>query len=103
MTLDQSQDHAQFRTPEPKILPTQASLPSIGNMLFSLTEALKSNLTQIASKGVLLAEDNLVSKRISLCLGCEFLIQNSERCIKCGCYMNMKTRLQVSKCPVGKW
>ena len=68
-----------------------------------LTAALKDNLQQMVSRGVLLAEQIDISKRIDICMGCEFFVKNGERCNKCGCYMNIKARLQASKCPVGKW
>lgn len=40
-------------------------------------------------------------KRMSICRGCEFL--RGLRCAKCGCNMNIKTRLVSGNCPMGKW
>lgn len=78
-------------------------LPSIKEMAFGLTEALKENITNAVTNGVILASQEEMEKRFSICLGCEFLIAEHSRCLKCGCFMNMKTRLKVSKCPVNKW
>ena len=87
----------------PNPIPPSILTPSLAHMAFSLTDALKDNLQQMVSRGALLAEQMEVSKRIDICMGCEFFVKNGERCNKCGCYMNIKARLQASKCPVGKW
>ena len=42
-----------------------------------------------------------VQRRLAICHACEFY-QNG-RCLKCGCYMNLKTRLETEHCPIGKW
>ena len=83
--------------------PDKKDLPSIKEMAFGLTEALKENITNAVTNGVILASQEEMEKRFSMCLACEFLIAEHSRCLKCGCFMNMKTRLKVSKCPIGKW
>lgn len=70
-----------------------------------------------------LANDILREKRKSICLSCEFLIDNSDEDIKpksgclaclmfaafkkqcsvCGCYILPKAMLSNSECPKGKW
>ena len=57
-----------------------------------------------ASKDVLL--NNKVSsvernRRISICHTCEHF--SAPRCTLCGCFMNFKTTLESSECPIGKW
>jgi hypothetical protein len=48
--------------------------------------------------------DKKVAKdRFSTCLSCEHLIRATKQCIKCGCFMKLKTRLEAASCPVGKW
>lgn len=42
-------------------------------------------------------------KRYSICLSCEELISLTKQCKKCGCFMNIKTRLEGAKCPLEKW
>lgn len=37
------------------------------------------------------------------CLNCEFLIQATKTCIKCGCFMTEKAKLPHANCPIGKW
>jgi hypothetical protein len=50
-------------------------------------------------------------KRKKICQKCEnfkmeyLFISNKKipRCIKCGCYLNMKWPLPFVKCPINKW
>lgn len=77
--------------------------PSLKQMAFSLTDVIKENITNAVSNGVLLASEEEREKRFDICVACEFLMHKQSRCLKCGCYMNLKTRLKVSKCPIGKW
>lgn len=44
-----------------------------------------------------------VDERISICEKCEFFIKITKQCSKCGCFMNLKTRLTDASCPEGKW
>lgn len=37
------------------------------------------------------------------CLNCQFLIQATKTCKKCGCFMTKKTELPHASCPIGKW
>jgi hypothetical protein len=41
--------------------------------------------------------------RLSICFSCPDLIKLTNQCKKCGCFMDFKTSLEASKCPVGKW
>jgi len=53
------------------------------------------------------------ANRLSICVGCEFYTPNipelpekeraQNRCVKCGCFMNFKSKLRSAHCPVGKW
>mgnify|MGYP003113290475 CR=1 FL=1 len=40
-------------------------------------------------------------RRLKICHSCEHF--NPPRCTLCGCFMNFKTTLSSSNCPVGKW
>ena len=42
-------------------------------------------------------------KRMQTCLGCEHLIKLTRQCKKCGCLMNLKTKLKDATCPIEKW
>jgi hypothetical protein len=49
------------------------------------------------------ASEELQSERMETCLGCENLLKLTKQCNKCGCFMELKTRLLDAKCPIGKW
>jgi hypothetical protein len=49
------------------------------------------------------AEDPLAESRMEICNLCPEFFKPSSQCKKCGCFMNVKTKLQAAKCPIGKW
>ena len=56
----------------------------------------------------LINSDNIISeeesnKRLEICKNCPELIKLTDQCKKCGCFMNLKTKLEKAKCPIGKW
>lgn len=48
-------------------------------------------------------DKDLSDYRMSICLSCPELIRISNQCKKCGCFMSFKTKIEASKCPIGKW
>jgi hypothetical protein len=44
----------------------------------------------------------IVNKRMSLCIGCEFFLP-TKQCSKCLCFMPAKVHLSNADCPIGKW
>ena len=47
--------------------------------------------------------DTIKANRFSICLSCPELINLTKTCKKCGCFMELKTKLQAATCPIGKW
>jgi hypothetical protein len=41
-------------------------------------------------------------RRLAICHACEFLV-DGKRCLKCGCHVNWKARLEAWHCPIEKW
>jgi hypothetical protein len=41
--------------------------------------------------------------RYTICVTCPFFQKQRKQCLKCGCFMIMKTKLDLAKCPIGKW
>lgn len=41
--------------------------------------------------------------RLNICLSCPELINLTKQCKKCGCFMEVKTKLDSAKCPLAKW
>jgi hypothetical protein len=42
-------------------------------------------------------------RRLSICRECPFFIKRTQQCKKCGCFMNLKVKLERSSCPIKKW
>jgi Family of unknown function (DUF6171) len=70
--------------------------------VFNLTQTVIDSLNLYKSKGVFLAESTKQQARISQCVSCPELTDGG-MCMKCGCVMNLKVRLEAAKCPMGKW
>lgn len=49
------------------------------------------------------ASDELASERFAICKACPDLVPIIDQCKNCGCLMAVKTKLKISKCPLGKW
>jgi hypothetical protein len=47
--------------------------------------------------------EEMKSKRMEICRGCEFFISLTQQCKKCGCIMPAKTSLAEAVCPIHKW
>ena len=46
-------------------------------------------------------DEEVLKMRWDICLGCEFL--KDDKCESCGCFMKVKHKLAMAKCPEGKW
>jgi len=76
-------------------------LPSNPEMIRSVGGALGKGLKNFAGGGRFLATKEKIKERESICKGCDFYEDN--KCMKCGCVMSNKIKLQVSHCPLDKW
>jgi hypothetical protein len=47
--------------------------------------------------------DDVSDSRMSICKQCPELIKTTSQCKKCGCIMNLKTKLPNASCPLNKW
>jgi predicted ArsR family transcriptional regulator len=48
-------------------------------------------------------EEDVANSRYELCKACPFFIKATSQCSKCGCLMQLKTKLSNAECPVGIW
>jgi hypothetical protein len=42
-------------------------------------------------------------KRYDICKQCPHFLAITKQCVKCGCFMQIKTKLAHAECPVNKW
>jgi len=47
--------------------------------------------------------DEEQTRRFAICKSCPELLSVTNQCKKCGCFMNLKTKLEKATCPIGKW
>jgi hypothetical protein len=46
---------------------------------------------------------DVLQERLDVCSGCPQFIKATKQCKKCGCFMNLKAKLENATCPLGKW
>jgi hypothetical protein len=95
-----------------KFRKTAKQLPSTMEMAKNLTTATKQEIKARLTKAPPVSEEEQ-KRRMEICRGCEHFTPNipelpehqrkQERCVKCGCFMNFKTKLRSQHCPVQKW
>lgn len=78
-------------------------MPSMGAMAKNLTQTVIRNVQSVAAGNSLRLSDQEATNRLNVCKTCEFFNSVQQRCMKCGCFMAVKTYLKAEKCPVGKW
>jgi len=78
-------------------------LPSVLQMAKSLMGTAKDVVGGALSGKGLRVDETTYEHRISLCRGCEFFINETERCSVCGCYMKAKSMFKKAYCPENKW
>jgi hypothetical protein len=49
------------------------------------------------------ADEAKALQRYEICKSCPELIKLTKQCKKCGCQMQLKTKLELAACPIGKW
>ena len=57
----------------------------------------------ILNPGVAKVDEAEAERRYAICLECPELLRITRQCKLCGCFMRVKTKLQDSYCPDGKW
>lgn len=78
------------------------NFPPIGTMLKTFAGALKNEAGAILSGSPRISEEQAI-ERMNICKQCEFFVQNSQRCRKCGCFLQAKVLFRSQSCPIGKW
>lgn len=69
---------------------------------------LKNRLSEVKVAGMatikmIKVPEEVAESRMKICLSCEHLIKPINSCSKCGCFMNLKTKLTNVECPIKKW
>lgn len=80
-------------------------MPIISNMsgpIDQIINVTKTVVEHLSSQLPVLNEEQ-IKERKSICQECEFYEKFTNRCKQCGCWMVVKMRLPLAKCPIKKW
>ena len=83
--------------------PLKPEMPSLGEMSKNLFTSATGAIEHYRHTKVFAAQLKEKERRLSICKACEFIVLDGARCTKCGCFMEVKTGIASSKCPINKW
>jgi hypothetical protein len=69
----------------------------------TLAKNLLSSAADVIRKGIKPRTAEEQKACLEICYKCPSYIKNQNRCGKCGCYLNFKSKLRAWHCPTGKW
>jgi hypothetical protein len=72
-------------------------------MAKNLGGSIKKNISTLLKGDKVAASDKKVKMREKTCLHCDWFEKEKLRCIKCGCIVPIKIRLEEESCPLNKW
>ncbi len=49
------------------------------------------------------ANEQLKKERMDMCRACDQFKPTTQQCRKCGCFMQLKTKMKDAHCPINKW
>lgn len=74
-----------------------AEPPAVSTMFADLAKSLAA----IAKSGVKMVDEAEHARRYLLCKDCQWF--KAYRCMKCGCYMKLKSKFAAMSCPINLW
>jgi hypothetical protein len=77
--------------------------PTKIQMAKNLGGSIKKNISTLLKGNKVAASDKKVKMREKTCLHCDWFEKKKLRCIKCGCVIPIKIRLEEETCPLNKW
>ena len=72
----------------------------------SFLNKLQTRLQEVREKAlsaVELVEEPIRNNRLDICNTCEHLYTPTRNCKLCGCFVDAKTYVANTKCPINKW
>ncbi len=77
--------------------------PSFPEQLKNTTEFIFDVFGNAIAKHEIFVSTEEKESRYQICESCEFFELSSQRCRKCGCYLQKKVQFTSAKCPISKW
>ena len=89
--------------PPPKVETVAVHFPSFFQQASGFISSAKDVVGgAMTGDGVKVSEE-VYKQRMDTCMSCDYLEKQSIRCMKCGCYMKVKSAFKKTSCPMGKW
>ena len=77
------------------------SLPKRGENLAKFTwDVIKHAM---ANQQDFFVSEEVLTKRLKICQGCEWYDIGPHMCKHCGCPLEMKAKISIESCPIGAW
>jgi hypothetical protein len=76
-------------------------LPDMLQMAKNLATTAKDVVSDAIEGKDIAASQQQIKERISICNDCDWFFE--KRCLKCGCFISVKSKLASAKCPLDKW
>ena len=89
-------------TPQPTILPIGGECCGGSPSLLQKARNLAHTMGDFAGSGFKLADKEVYDQRMEICRGCD-RFENNRFCKECGCFMDLKAKIEVAECPLDKW
>tara|TARA_B100000131_G_C18033597_1_gene579471 strand:- start:826 stop:1197 length:372 start_codon:yes stop_codon:yes gene_type:complete len=79
--------------------------PTISKKAKGFFSEMRKMANRMLKSGDALCSKDIQQERLKICLDCQYATNTSSRikCSKCGCYMEVKTWISSSECPIKKW
>ena len=76
-------------------------LPNNKEKIKNLISESKNVFYRTLKNRILFAKEEDIQKRMNICSICDYFFEN--KCLKCGCFLTYKVKIQETKCPIEKW
>lgn len=77
--------------------------PSKIQQVKNLANTVGNVVSNAAQGNGVFVPDSVKVSRMNICSSCPHFSRSDIRCRHCGCYLESKTALRASKCPIDKW
>lgn len=69
---------------------------------FQKAKNLANTMGDFANSGFKVVDKEVYDQRMETCRGCD-RFENNRFCRECGCFMDLKAKIEVAECPLDKW
>lgn len=80
-----------------------SEFPSFQEQIQNFVEATTKATQEAMSGGDIFVSTEVQKQRLLICSVCDQLDSATARCIECGCFVQIKSKVTTEECPLGKW